>query len=159
MRPRRRRWSTYPAVRLVPTEEEWVCGSPMPHRCPRPVPVRGSDAGVPSRATTAVEAANAGAVMKPTAQHTAHGTSAQTTYPFDRQKARIYEVHTSPEEATYLLLPQDERLAAKVLLNPEAWEVTYGTEWGRGRPAGGGGPPPGPGASRPPGRCSCSRVG
>jgi type IV secretory pathway VirB9-like protein len=70
--------------------------------------------------------------MKPTAQHTAHGTSAQTTYPFDRQKARIYEVHTSPEEATYLLLPQDERLAAKVLLNPEAWEVTYGKSGAEG---------------------------
>jgi type IV secretory pathway VirB9-like protein len=70
--------------------------------------------------------------MQPTPQHTAQGTSAQTTYPFDRQKARIYEVHTSPDEATYLLLPQDERLAAKMLLNPEAWEVTYGKSGAEG---------------------------
>ena len=37
-----------------------------------------------------------------------------------------------PSEATYLLLPQDERLAAKVLLNPEAWEVTYGKSGAEG---------------------------
>ena len=79
-----------------------------------------------------MDQANAGAVVKPTAQHTANGSSAQTKYPFDRHKERIYEVHTSPEEATYLLLPQDERLAARVLLNPEAWEVTYGKSGAEG---------------------------
>ena len=108
------------------------CGSPIPHPRPRSVRARGRSGGVPSRHATAVDTANAGAVVKPTAQHTAHGTSAQTTYPFDRHKERIYEVHTSPEEATYLLLPQDERLAAKVLLNPEAWEVTYGKSGAEG---------------------------
>ena len=121
-----------PAVRLVPTAEEWALWQPyvppLPHTCTG----KGKKRRCTQPSTTAVEEANAGAVMQPTAQHTAHGTSAQTTYPFDRQKARIYEVHTSPDEATYLLLPQDERLAAKVLLNPEAWEVTYGTSGAEG---------------------------
>ena len=52
--------------------------------------------------------------------------------PLIATRTRIYEVHTSPEEATYLLLPPDERLAAKVLLNPEAWEVTYGKSGAEG---------------------------
>jgi type IV secretory pathway VirB9-like protein len=122
----------HPAVRLLPTEEEWAFWTPYTPPLPKVCTGKGKKRRCMTPTKTAVDDANAGAMMKPTTQHTAHGTSAQTTYPFDRQKARIYEVHTSPDEATYLLLPQDERLAAKVLLNPEAWEVTYGTSGAEG---------------------------
>jgi type IV secretory pathway VirB9-like protein len=122
----------HPAVRLLPSEEEWAFWKPYVPPPPQTCRGKGRKRRCTQTPTSAVAAANAGAVMQPTAQHTAQGTSAQTTYPFDRQKARIYEVHTSPDEATYLLLPQDERLAAKVLLNPEAWEVTYGTSGAEG---------------------------
>ena len=121
-----------PTVSIVPTEEEWLLWKPYMPPPPKVCTGKGTKRRCTQPAATAVDTANAGAVVKPTAQHTAHGTSAQTTYPFDRHQDRIYEVHTSPEEATYVLLPPDERLAAKVLLNPEAWEVTYGKSGAEG---------------------------
>jgi type IV secretory pathway VirB9-like protein len=122
----------HPAVRQLPTEDEWPLWKPYTPPPPKVCTGKGKKRRCVQPKPSAIDTANAGAVLKPTAQHTAHGTSAQTTYPFDRHTARIYEVHTSPEEATSLLLPQDERLAAKVLLNPEAWEVTYGTSGAEG---------------------------
>ena len=83
---------------MLPTAEEWALWKPYSPPAAPDLYRQGEEAhGVPSTAPTAVDAANAGAVVKPTAQHTAGGTSAQTRYPFDRQKERIYEVHTSPE--------------------------------------------------------------
>ena len=122
----------HPAIALLPPAEEWALWKPYSPPVAPTCTGKGKKRTCTDTAPSAVDAANAGAVVKPTAQHTAGGTSAQTRYPYDRQKARIYEVHTSPGEATYLLLPQDERLAAKVLLNPEAWEVTYGTSGAEG---------------------------
>jgi type IV secretory pathway VirB9-like protein len=119
-------------VSVVPTEEEWLLWKPYAPPPPKVCTGKGKRRRCTQPAATVVDTANAGAVVKPTAQHTANGTSAQTMYPFDRHRERIYEVHTSPEEATYLLLPSYERLAAKVLLNPEAWEVTYGKSGAEG---------------------------
>jgi hypothetical protein len=53
-------------------------------------------------------------------------------YPLDLASQKIYEVQTSPIEASYLLLPEGERLASRVLLNPEQWEVTYGKNGAEG---------------------------
>ena len=64
--------------------------------------------------------------------NTTMGTSAQTRYPLDLRVEKMYEVHTSPSEASYLLLPEGERLAAKMLLNPVQWEVTYGKNGAEG---------------------------
>jgi type IV secretory pathway VirB9-like protein len=60
------------------------------------------------------------------------GTSAQVRYPLALDREAIYEILTCPSEATYLLLPDEERLAAKLLLNPERWEVTYGKNGAEG---------------------------
>jgi type IV secretory pathway VirB9-like protein len=117
---------------MLPPAEEWALWTPYTPPVPPTCTGKGKKRTCTDTTPSAVDAANAGVVVKPTAQHTAGGTSAQTRYPYDRQKERIYEVHTSPSEATYILLPQDERLAAKVLLNPEAWEVTYGTSGAEG---------------------------
>ena len=123
----------HPASTLVPSPEEWVLWTPYsPPVAPTCTGKSGKKRTCADNTSTAIEEANTGAVVKPTAQHTANGTSAQTRYPYDRQTARLYEVHTSPGEATYILLPVDERLASKVLLNPEAWEVTYGTSGAEG---------------------------
>jgi len=72
--------------------------------------------------------ANQGALVKPDLSHTQGGTSAQTRYPLDGSRERIYKIVTSKQEATYLLLPAGERLAAKLFLNPSQWEVAYGEQ-------------------------------
>lgn len=108
-----------------PTPEEWklwrvvatpkqVCrGKGKQRRCQ----------GAPS---STVEDANTHAVVRPTPAHTDMGHSAQVHYPYTPATQQIFEVHVSPTEATYLLLPEGERGAAKLLLNPEQWEVSYG---------------------------------
>lgn len=80
----------------------------------------------------AVDQANMGALVKPTAAFTAQGTSAQTRYPLDMESTHLYEVCTSPAEVTHMLLPDDERLAIKLLLKPEDWEVAYGKSGAEG---------------------------
>jgi type IV secretory pathway VirB9-like protein len=66
------------------------------------------------------------AIIKPRAVHTAYGQSIQVRYPYDLRGHKVYEIHTSPQEFTRLILPPDERLAAKLALDPAAWEVSYG---------------------------------
>jgi hypothetical protein len=75
---------------------------------------------------SAVDQTNISAVVKPKAVHTAYGQSIQVRYPYDLRGHKVYEIHTSPQEFTRLILPPDERLAAKLALDPAAWEVSYG---------------------------------
>src|SRR5262249_39936223 len=82
--------------------------------------------------TTVVDLANAQAVIRPTLAHTTMGTSGQVRYPVDLSSAKIYEIPTSPLETTYLLLPEGERLAAKLLLNIQEWEIAYGKSGAEG---------------------------
>jgi type IV secretory pathway VirB9-like protein len=123
-----------PLAASLPTAEEWplwqrrgsaqeVChGKGSRRRC----------RAVTAASLSAVEQANASAIVRPTPLNTTMGTSAQTRYPLDLRVEKMYEVHTSPSEASYLLLPDGERLAAKMLLNPVQWEVTYGKNGAEG---------------------------
>ena len=53
-------------------------------------------------------------------------------YPYDPHSERTYEVVTSPTEATYLLMPEDERQAIRLVLNPLQWEVSNGKNGAEG---------------------------
>jgi type IV secretory pathway VirB9-like protein len=79
-----------------------------------------------------IDQANAGALVRATASQTNQGQSAQVRYPYDAQSAKVFQIVTSPQEVTYLLLPPGERLAIKMLLNPEQWEVSYGKNGAEG---------------------------
>ncbi len=84
-------------MRMLPRLRSGPCGSRIVPPVAPTCTGKGKKRTCTDTAPSAVDAANTGAVVKPTAQHTAGGTSAQTRYPYDRQKERIYEVHTSPE--------------------------------------------------------------
>jgi hypothetical protein len=53
-------------------------------------------------------------------------------YPYDTRNLKVYEIQTSPQEFTRLLLPIEERLAARLTLDPNAWEVVYGKSGAEG---------------------------
>jgi Conjugal transfer protein len=120
-----------PAGALVPGTEEW-------HFWQLQAPVKTVCTGKGKRRRCRqvrqdpVEQANADALVRPTALYARQGTNGLWRYPLDTTTDRVYEVQTSPSEATYLLLPEGERLAAKLLLNPAQWEVSYGKNGAEG---------------------------
>jgi hypothetical protein len=123
-----------PLAASLPTAEEWSLWQrrPASQQVCHGKGTRRSCRSVVLASTTAVDRANAGAIVRPSPLNTTMGTSAQTRYPLDLRVEKIYEVHTSPAEASYLLLPEGERLAAKILLNPQQWEVSYGKNGAEG---------------------------
>ncbi len=150
---RRVPWDNSPLVAVTPPPPELAYQPPRATRQPLPVrlpPVeewllwrmqpatktvcrgKGKQRRCRQEAVSPVEQANAGALVRPNALHTQMGTSGQVRYPLDLSRDRIYEVQTSPGEATYLLLPEGERLAAKLLLNVQEWEVAYGKNGAEG---------------------------
>jgi len=114
-----------PASQLVPSSEEWAQWRAY---APAQMVCRGKGKGRTCRKVqpSAVDAANTTAVVKPKAIHTAYGQSIQVRYPYDGKGQKVYEIYVSPGEFTRLLLPVEERLAAKLALDPQAWEVSYG---------------------------------
>jgi type IV secretion system protein VirB9 len=83
-----------------------------------------------------VEAANAGAAVKPLRATTQRSQSGMVRYPY--QEGKIYEVYMAPHSATFLQLPPGERLATSVALNtdektPNAWAIGM-AEQRRGQP-------------------------
>jgi hypothetical protein len=65
--------------------------------------------------------------VKPKAQYMLNGASALVRYPLDlRHQMQVFEIVMSPGEFTKLLLPRAERLAAKLTLDPNDWEIIYG---------------------------------
>lgn len=75
---------------------------------------------------TAVDQANAQAVVKPASIHTAYGQSILVRYPLESGPPQVFEVVTSPREFTHLVLPPGEQLAAPLRLDPVGWEILYG---------------------------------
>jgi len=119
----------HPLLSMIPVGEDWslwetvrpakqVCtGKGKARKC-RPIK------------EDAVTQANQGALVRATPAHTKAGLSAQTRYPLDTWRAAIYEIVTSPDEATYVIMPEGERLSMRLVVNPYQWEVAYGESKG-----------------------------
>jgi hypothetical protein len=115
----------HPAIASLPTEREWgqwkevttprsVCrGKGKARRCKKVPP-------------TAVDVGNAKSLVTPTIAHNKHGTSSDIHYEIDLDTSRTYTVLTSPSEPTYLFFPPGEVMGVDLLLNTQAWEISYG---------------------------------
>lgn len=109
---------------LVPPEEEWstyrpyvpprlVCqGKGKARRCTKVQP-------------SVVDRANQGAFVKATSVHTMNGQSVLVRYPLVLGGLKVYQIDTSPQEFTRLLLPPGQHLVAKLRLHPKEWVVNY----------------------------------
>jgi type IV secretion system protein VirB9 len=59
--------------------------------------------------------------MAPSRRGYANGDSSLQRYPY--RPGTLYEIYSSPNHPTTILLPPGERLAAAPTLNPDAWDV------------------------------------
>jgi type IV secretion system protein VirB9 len=94
---------------ITPTPEEWQAFTAL-H-----TPAR------PERPATVIEEANGRSRMAPSRRGYANGQSSLQRYPY--MPGKLYEIYSSPNHPTTILLPPGERLAAAPTLNPDAWDV------------------------------------
>lgn len=95
------------ALIIVPSSPEWKI---------QEVPTE-----KPLRPDVVIDTANKEARIKPTRKGYAEGLSVTQRYPY--RPGGLYEVYTSPDNPTTIILPPGERLAAAPALNPDAWDV------------------------------------
>jgi type IV secretion system protein VirB9 len=78
-------------------------------------------AGPPEPPAQVIEHANAQSRVRPSRQGYAQGHSAMQRYPY--RPGALYEIYSSPQHPTTIILPPGERLAVNPTLNPDAWVV------------------------------------
>lgn len=115
-----------PAVSLqpvvTPTPQELQAVGTRPPRTSRPSRTEHPE--------TVVTAANTGSRMAPTKQGYAEGQSGVQRYPY--LPGKVYDIYSSPNHPTTIILPPGERLAAPPTLNPEQWQVGVAEMEGEG---------------------------
>lgn len=79
----------------------------------------------PQTPVTAVDQANAKALVHPTIANTQLGQSGRIRYPYDPQGDKVYKILTSPSETTWLLIPATLQIASELLLDSKMWEESY----------------------------------
>jgi type IV secretion system protein VirB9 len=94
---------------IAPTPDEWQAFTTL-HTSDRP-----------ERPPTVIEEANGRSRMAPSRRGYANGHSSLQRYPY--RPGTLYEIYSSPNHPTTILLPPGERLAAAPTLNPNAWDV------------------------------------
>jgi type IV secretion system protein VirB9 len=94
---------------VTPTPEEWQAFTEL-HAPDRP-----------ERPASVIEEANDRSRMAPSRRGYANGHSSLQRYPY--RPGTLYEIYSSPNHPTTILLPPGERLAAAPTLNPDAWNV------------------------------------
>jgi type IV secretion system protein VirB9 len=94
---------------VTPTPDEWQAFTALQS------PAR------PERPATIIEEANGRSRMAPSRRGYANGHSSLQRYPY--RPGTLYEIYSSPNHPTTILLPPGERLAAAPTLNPDAWAV------------------------------------
>jgi type IV secretion system protein VirB9 len=78
-------------------------------------------AGPPEPPARVIEHANQQSRVRPSRQGYAQGHSAMQRYPY--RPGALYEIYSSPQHPTTIILPPGERLAAAPTLNPDVWVV------------------------------------
>ena len=116
----------HPAIASLPHPGEWGMWREVvpPTRSCRG---KGKQRRCKKIAPTAVDVGNAKSLVTPTIAYNKHGTSSDIRYPLDLSPGRTYAIVTSPSEPTYLFFPRGEAMGIDLLLDPLAWEVSYGT--------------------------------